>query len=75
MSVEEVVAKVFSVDPSEITDQSSRETIAEWDSMGHLALITSLEDQFKVSLAIADAMEMTNVGQIKMILKNYGVSL
>lgn len=75
MSVEEVVAKVFSLDPLEITDQSSKETIAEWDSMGHLSLVTSLEEKFKISLAIADAMEMTNVGEIKRVLKNYGVSV
>lgn len=73
MSVEEVVARVFSLDPSEVTDQSSKDTIAEWDSMGHLSLVTGLEEEFKVSLAIADAMEMTSVQQIKKILKDYGV--
>ena len=74
MSVEEVVARVFSLDPSEVTDQSSKETIADWDSMGHLSLVTGLEEEFKVSLAIADAMEMTSVQHIKNILKDYGVA-
>jgi len=71
LSVEEVVARVFNLDASEVTDQSSRETLAEWDSMGHLSLITGLEEEFKVSIAIADAMEMTSVQQIKRILKDY----
>lgn len=74
MSVEAVVAKVFNLDPSEVTDLSSNETIAEWDSMGHLSLITGLEEEFKVSLAIADAMEMTSVRHIKRVLKDYGVA-
>lgn len=74
MSVEEVVARIFSLDPSEVTDRSSRETIEEWDSMGHLSLITGLEEEFKVSIAIADAMEMTSVQHIKRILKDYGVA-
>jgi acyl carrier protein len=74
MSVETVVARVFNVDPSEVTDQSSKETMAEWDSMGHLSLITGLQEEFKVSLAIADAMEMTSVQNIKRILKEYGVA-
>ena len=74
MSVEEVVARVFNLDPSEVTDQSSKDTIAEWDSMGHLSLVTGLEEEFKVSLAIADAMEMTSVQHIKKILKDYGVA-
>jgi acyl carrier protein len=74
MSVEEVVAKIFSLDPSEVTDRSSKETIAEWDSMGHLSLITGLEEEFKVSIAIVDAMAMTSVQHIKRILKDYGVA-
>jgi len=74
MSVEEVVARVFNLDASEVTDQSSKETIAEWDSMGHLSLITGLQEEFKVSLAIADAMEMTSVQHIKRILKEYKVA-
>jgi acyl carrier protein len=74
MSVEEVVARVFNLDVSDVTDQSSKETLAEWDSMGHLSLITSLEEEFKVSIAIADAMEMTSVQHIKRILKDYKVA-
>lgn len=75
MSVETVVARIFSLDPSEVTDRSSKETIAEWDSMGHLSLITGLEEEFKVSIAIVDAMAMTSVQQIKRILKDYGVAV
>jgi len=74
MNVEDVVAKVFNLDASDVTDESSKETIAEWDSMGHLSLITGLEEEFKVSFAIADAMEMTSVRHIKRILKDYGVA-
>jgi acyl carrier protein len=75
MSVEGVVARIFSLDPSEVTDQSSKETIVAWDSMGHLLLITGLEEEFKVSLAIVDAMEMTSVGKIKTMLRQYGIAL
>jgi acyl carrier protein len=42
--------------------------------MGHLSLITGLEKEFKVSFAIADAMEMSSVQHIKRILKDYGVA-
>jgi acyl carrier protein len=73
MSVEAVVARVLNVDPSEVTDETSRETLPEWDSMAHLSLVTGLEEEFKVSLAIADAMEMTSVLDIKRILREYGI--
>jgi len=74
MSVEEVVARVFHLDVSEVTDQASTETLAQWDSMGHLSLITGLEEEFKVSFAIVDAMEMSSVQRIKRILMDYGVA-
>ncbi len=73
MTVEQVIGKVFNIDPAELDDTSSPDTIAEWDSMGHLTLITGLEEQFQVSIAIADAMEMVNVRKIKDILRKYGV--
>ena len=75
MSIEAVVARTFNLDPSEVTDELSRETVEEWDSMGHLSLITGLEEEYKVSFAIADAMEINSVQDIKRILRDYGVAL
>lgn len=74
MTVEMIIGEVFHLDPGDVTDLSSKDAIAEWDSMGHLSLITSLEAHYNISLSIADAMEMTSVGKIKAILKEYGVS-
>jgi acyl carrier protein len=75
MSVEAVVARVFNLDPALVTDESSRDTIEEWDSMGNMSLVLGLEEEFKVSLSIADAMDMTSVQHIKRILREYGVAL
>jgi acyl carrier protein len=73
MRVEQVIARVFKVDPDELDDSSSRDTIKGWDSMAHLTLILELEAEYKVSIAIADAMEMVSVEKIKLLLRNYGV--
>ena len=75
MSVEAIVGKVFNLDPEDVTDRLSKETVTEWDSMGHLSLITGLENHYKVSISIDDAIDMTSVGKIKAILKGYGISL
>ena len=73
MTVEELVGKAFKISSQELSDASSRDTIEQWDSMGHLTLITELEEHFQVSISIADAMEMTNIRKIKEVLKEYGV--
>lgn len=75
MIVESIVAKALNLDPGDVSDASSQDTIPEWDSMGHLSLVTSLEDHFKISIAIPDAMKMTDVATIKRLLKDYGITL
>lgn len=75
MTVEEVIARVFKIDSRTLVDGSSRNSIEQWDSMGHLQLITELEQHFGVSLSIGDAMEMVSVGKVKEILRRYGASL
>lgn len=74
MTVEAIIAEVFNLDSADVTDALSKDTIAEWDSMGHLSLVTSLEERFHISIAIADAMDMTSVKKVKDVLKSYGVA-
>ena len=74
MTVEQIIGKVFNIDPEEVDDFSSRDTIEQWDSMGHVTMILELEHQFKVSVSIADTVEMVNVRKIKDVLRSYGVN-
>lgn len=74
MTVEQVIGKVFNVDAEALDESSTREMIKGWDSMGHLNLILELEAEFKVSIPIADAIEMVSVMDIKDILRRLGVS-
>ena len=75
MTVEEVIARVFKIDSRALVDGSGRDSIEQWDSMGHLQLITELEQHFGVSISIGDAMEMVSVGKVKEILRRYGAGL
>ena len=72
-TVEEVVSRVFGVEPSGIDDSSSPESVEGWDSMGHLNLVAALEQDFNVSIDIGDVMEMVSVKRIREILSQYGV--
>jgi acyl carrier protein len=75
MTVEEVIARVFKIDSRTLVDGSGRDSLEQWDSMGHLQLITELEQHFGVSISIGDAMEMVSVGKVKEILRRYGAGL
>jgi acyl carrier protein len=72
-TVEDVVATVFGVERRSIDEASSPETVEGWDSMGHVNLLLALERNFKLSIAVGDAIEMADVKKIKEILREYGV--
>ena len=73
MKIEDIVGRVFNVDPRGLSELSSHDTIDGWDSMGHLTLILELERRLRVSLSIADALEMVDVATIKATLRRYGI--
>ena len=72
-TVEEIVSGVFGVEPQSLDESSSPESVEGWDSMGHVNLVTALEQHLNVSIDIDDVMEMGSVGKIREILLAYGV--
>ena len=63
-----VVSDVMGIPISEITDESSPDTIEAWESLSHINLALAIEAEFKISLAPDDVLEMLSVGLIKTIL-------
>ncbi len=71
----EVCAQVFGVPASSLTDDSSPDDIAGWDSLSHVQLIVALEEAFAVTLTPDDAMDMLSVRLIKLVLTERGAGL
>jgi acyl carrier protein len=69
--VKRIVSDIFSVPLSELTAQSSPETIASWDSIGHLDLVLALEQEFGVRLEPNEVPQMGDVEKIGQILKRH----
>ena len=72
--VNTIVAKVFSIPESKISDESSPENIESWDSFNGLVLVDELETHFKVKFTISEITDLKNVADIKRHLKNHNVS-
>ncbi|MDP3920138.1 MAG: acyl carrier protein [Candidatus Omnitrophota bacterium] len=68
-----VLAEVFGVPAEQINEDSSPDTIENWDSASHINMILSLESEFDVKLTPEHAMEMLSVKLIRMILEELGV--
>ena len=73
--VNTIVAKVFSIDESEITDESSPETIESWDSFNGLVLVDDLENHFNIKFSISEITDVKTVADIKRHLKTHNVIL
>lgn len=59
----------FDVDPQSVTIETKPTDIPGWDSMGHVALVSSLEQAFGVSFDVDEVMEMEDVRQILRIVE------
>ena len=59
----------FDVGPQSITIETKPSDIPAWDSMGHVALVSSLEQAFGLSFDVDDVMEMEDVRHIVRIVE------
>ena len=48
-------------------------SIAKWDSVGHMSLISSLEESFKITFEMDDIIDFSSYEVGKKILKKYKV--
>jgi len=67
--VQKAFKSTFDVDPKMVTLDTVPEDISAWDSMGHVTLANSLEQEFHVNLDVDELMAMENVREIVRILE------
>tara|TARA_B110000008_G_C16447048_1_gene354404 strand:- start:22 stop:264 length:243 start_codon:yes stop_codon:yes gene_type:complete len=51
------------------------ESIAEWDSVGHMTMIGSLEETFKITMEMDDIIDFSSYEYGKKILKKYKIKI
>jgi acyl carrier protein len=68
-----VFYKAFAFDPARLSRDTVPEDIANWDSVGHMRLVSELEAEFGVQFEIDEIMEMASVSKVLDILTARGV--
>ena len=66
--IKEAMSAVFNVPADEINDESSPNNIQLWDSLKHIQLVITLEEEFGITLEDEESVEMLNYSSIKHIL-------
>lgn len=70
----ECFSRALGIPRERVTDDLAYNTLKEWDSVGHMALVVELEGEFDVMFDTDDILGMSTVGKAREILTRLGVS-
>lgn len=59
-----LIAESLKTDVANLSEDSTAETVPEWDSLSHWTVITRLEDRYNVEFTMEEAIEFKNLGDI-----------
>ena len=65
----------FSINSDQVKENLEYNSIDEWDSIGHMTLIASLEETFTIQIDTDDVIDFSSFSKGIEILKKYGVDL
>ena len=61
--------KSLSIDKSKFKDNLEYNQIPEWDSIGHMTLISGLEESFKITIDTDDIIDFSSFQKVKKFKK------
>lgn len=66
--LEAVFRETFDDEGLHLTDALDRESLEAWDSLGHIRLVSAIEETFEVSFTLDEIEAMTSAPQIVSLL-------
>lgn len=64
VEIKRIIARVLNVDPERITDELCSGDIPEWDSVGNLAIISTLEQELEIEFPLEVLFDLNSVRAI-----------
>ncbi len=74
-TLQECFSRSLGIPRERVTDDLAYNTIKEWDSVGHMALVAAIEEAFDVMFDTDDILGMSSVGKAREILTRHGVAI
>ena len=66
-------ADTLGISPDSVVDGLAYNSIKQWDSVGHMALVAALENDFNVMLDTDEIIALSTVAVARQILSKHGV--
>jgi acyl carrier protein len=71
----DLFADCLGVPAQELSDESSPDTVEQWDSMKAMELVSLLEATFEIRLTTREIMKMCTIGIAREVLQSKGVDV
>ena len=68
--VSKIISKILKIPLEEIDDNFEMNHVSQWDSVAHLEIITSLEEEFKIQFSAEEISILESLKNIKKIVEN-----
>ena len=69
--INQILANTFNLSKEEVLKNLGMNDVNNWDSLSHMNLIVSIEDEFKIELTGDDISEMITFDQIRDVIQKY----
>lgn len=70
---EQIFMESFLVDKDSLNDELVYNSISQWDSVGHMAMIAAIETAFDIMMETEDIIDFSSYKKGMEILTKYGV--
>lgn len=68
-------ADVLEVDAATLNDDSSPDTVSQWDSLAAMHLVAAIEENFDTQLSTKEIMKMMSIGLARKALQEKGIDV
>lgn len=69
-----IFAETLGIKLEQVKDDLTYNTISEWDSIAHMALVAEIDDAFDTMLDTDDVLDMSTFAKAKEILAKYDIA-
>ena len=73
--LKKIFAEGLGINEDVVTDDLTYQSIKQWDSVGHMALIVAIETKFDIMMDTDDIIDMSSFAKAKEIVQKYGIGI
>lgn len=65
-----ILEETFDDEATQFSKDTKREDIEAWDSLGHIRLLTAIEEEFKIKFSLDEIENIINIKQIEKLISD-----